>query len=340
MKKILVLLLALLMALAIPTAAFAIVTTAPVYEDMTTVNLNKQFVLTNADTTNLAETFNFKIKPYSVSDAGAGITTANMPMFTPFTGTGVDREYTTSISFALGEATVPGDTNSTTLTLPTYTSVGIYKYIITETAGTTAGVSYDSNPMYLTVTVVEQNGKVRIAALHYGTLTGSKVEYFENEHSAGSIEISKTVSGTLGDTAKYFDVVVTLTGVQGKTYAASYAVTGGSHATNPTTIAIGTPTTFKLKDGETITIANLPYGVTYTVVEADYTGEGYDAAAYNFSDNDKKIDSVKDTVGILNNKGGVPDTGISLDSLPYILLIALAGGGLIFYFARKRKVEE
>lgn len=343
MKKILVVILALLMMLAITGAAYAQEPKAATLVDTETINLSKQFKLTNADTTNVGETFSFKIKPFSVTDAGAGITTANMPMFAGFTGTGVNREYIASIAFTAGEATLLGDSNFVALTLPTYDTVGIYKYIITETAGSTAGVTYDTNPMYLTVTVVQQENPsrlTRLAVLHYGTETGSKTDYFNNDHSAGSIQITKTVSGLFGDKTKYFDVVVTLIAEAGKTYAPSYPVSGGSNSSNPTTIAVGTATTFKLKHGDTITIGNLPYGLTYTVVEDDYTGEDYDAAGYTFSDTGQKIDSANDTVGIVNNKDGTPDTGISLDSLPYILIAVLAGTGMIYLIARKRKLEE
>lgn len=341
MKKILVVLLALLMIFGTSGAVFAQGSNGDSYEDTATINLSKKFKLTNDGTSNMAETFTFKIKPHSVSDAGAGITAANMPMFAGYTGTGIDREAAVNIAFTAGSATAAGATMTASLTLPTYTTVGVYNYLITETAGSTGGVSYDTNPMYLTVTVVQlESGLARIPVLHYGSLTGSKAEYFQNTYSAGSLQISKTVGGIFGDKTKFFDVKVKIIAEAGKTnYAASYGVSGGSHIDNPTSIAVGTETTFKLKHGETITISNLPYGMTYTVVESDYSGDGY-TVGYNFSDSDKKIDSNLDTVGISNTKGGTPDTGVSLDSLPYIVIAVLAGAGLILYLARRRKLEE
>ena len=342
MKKILVVLLALLIIFGISGAVFAEGPNGDSYQDIGTINLSKKFTLTNADTVNMAETFTFKIKPYSVSEAGAGITVANMPMFAGYTGNGADREATVTIDFAAGSATLAGATATAGLTLPTYTTVGIYSYIITETVGSTGGVSYDSNPMYLTVTVVQlESGLARIPVLHYGSPRGSKTEFFENTYSAGSLEISKTVGGIFGDKTKYFEVKVKIIAEPGKTnYAAAYSVSGGSYTGNPTSIAVGSETTFQLKHGETITIANLPYGLTYTVEESDYTGAGYAAAVYNFSDEAKKIDSLRDTVGISNTKGGTPDTGVSLDSLPYIVIAVLAGAGLILYLAGRRKLEE
>lgn len=151
--------------------------------------------------------------------------------------------------------------------------------------------------------------------------------------------MTKNVTGNMGDTSAYFKVTVTLTGENGKTYANSYAVTGGSKTDNPNTIAIGTATEFYLKNGETITIANLPYGVTYTVVEDDYTSVekgGYEEASYTWSDEGKEIDSASDTVTITNNKGTTVDTGIILDSMPYMALLAVAALGMGAVVLRKR----
>ena len=86
---------------------------------------------------------------------------------------------------------------------------------------------------------------------------------------------------------------------------------------------------------------NIPYDVTYTVVEKDYkTTDGYDAADYNFSDIDKKIDSANDTVTITNNKGGTVDTGVILDNAPYILMLAVVAGGAMTLVIKKRREEE
>lgn len=82
--------------------------------------------------------------------------------------------------------------------------------------------------------------------------------------------------------------------------------------------------------------------LTYEVVEADYTSEAngkYDAAKYDFTDTAKKIDSATDTVTITNNKGTGVDTGVVLDSLPYILLIAVALVGVVAFTAKKRTID-
>ena len=147
----------------------------------------------------------------------------------------------------------------------------------------------------------------------------------------------------MGDKEAYFNVKVTLNGEAGKTYLSSYNVTGGSEDSNPTTIKIGEAADFKLKNGDTITISNLPYGVTYTVEEDDYTSAangGYDAANYSFSDANKTIDTAADTVEITNNKGITVDTGINMDSMPYILMLAVVCMGLFGFFFKKRMMRE
>lgn len=340
MKKLLSLALALIMVLTLSVAVAAEDTT---YQDVSSVTIDVTYEATNTGTTSPAETFSFTIANTDVTHAADGVTKDNMP--TP---------EVSAVEFAAGDAgNASTMTKTVTIDLPTYTSVGIYTYTITPTPGTTAGVTYWARPIKLVVTVIEQDGKVRVAAVHTedgydGTAAdGTKSDDITYTYSAGSLSVSKTVAGNLGDRTKYFAITVTLTGEGDKTYAATYPVTGGSKLVNGTddaaeaTIPLDTPTTFYLKHGETFTISNLPYGVTYTVTEADYTSEGYDEENIVYSDNaNKKIDSATDTVTITNTKGTTVDTGVVLDSLPYILLIAVAVVGVVAFTAKKRTTDR
>lgn len=339
MKKVMAAMLAATMALSMGMTAFAEVdneggttpTETPTYKDIEEIDLQKLYKITNDGTVNPAETFYFTIEKVDVTDSQ--YTTDNMPMPSFTKG---EEDTTGEISFTSGEANKDGDTNSAKLYLPRYDKVGIFTYKITETPGNTAGVAYDSKDMYLKVTVIEQDGLVRVAYLHYESANGTKEKWFENEYSAGDLSVSKSVDGIMGDKTKYFKFTITLTGVTGKSYENAYAVEGGSYEANPKTIAIGTPTEFYLKDTDTITIKNLPYNVTYTVTEdsEDYTPE------FTWSDEaNKKIDSPLDTVSVKNTKGGTVDTGINLDNAPYILLLVIAALGMFGFVSKKRSSE-
>lgn len=314
MKKFISILLALMLVMSLGTAAFAEQT----YDDMPSVTITKNYALVGAGTSP-AETFNFTIERTSVTDAADGITKENMPI--PVIG---------SVEFTEGAAADPATSQEITITLPEYSSVGIYTYTIRETAGRNAGVTYYSNDIQLKVTVIEQDGKVRVAAIHTAEEGEIKCNSITNTYSAGTLKVSKEVQGNLGDKSKYFEFKVTLTGEVGKTYAESFAVTGGSYADNPKTATIG-ENTFYLRDGETISIANLPYGVGYTVAETpveDYTTEK--------TGNSGTINAAEQTAKFTNTKNGDIDTGISLDSLPYILMLVVVCAAIVIVSTRKK----
>lgn len=336
MKKLISLALALVLVLSMSTVAFAAEGDEAAYTDMSTVTLTKEYKLTNTDTTSPAETFTFSaLTCTKVEDAGVDVTTSNAPVPT-----------IANVVYATGEAGGDNAKKTITITLPTYTSVGVYTYTFTEVDGGTAGVTYRSDAITLVVTVIEQDGKVRVAAVHTEGDGEAKSGEFNNEYSAGSLSVKKTVTGIMGDQQKEFTVKVTFTAPTGDTVREAITYVDGSETK---TIDAGEGWTgskeveITLKHDETVTFTNIPYGVTYTVVENDYTTEengGYDAASYNFDDSNKKIDSASENVTITNNKGGSVDTGITMDSMPYILLLAVAAMGLFVFFGKKRMMRE
>lgn len=340
MKKLISMLLALLLVMSLSSAAFAANQDA---------YFSKTYKLTNAGTTSPEESFTFRFSNGTVTDAADGTAVPAIPDAT--------------VNFAAGDAaTDAGLAKQVNVSLSgiTWPSVGIYTYDVTEVQGNTAGVTYSNATLKMKVTVAydDQTQTYYTAFVTMSLVdddgdgrTDVKAGAFENTYSAGSLAVTKTVTGNMGDRSKYFAINVTLTGEAGKTYAASYTVTGGTKLVNGTddattsTISIGTPATFYLKHGETFTISNLPYGVTYAVTEENYTAEedgGYDTPAYTYSDagTTKTVDSSSETVGITNNKGAIVDTGISLDSLPYILLLVISLTGAVVFIVKRRSSRE
>lgn len=369
-KKLLSLLLAATMVFSMATTVMAdgegtTPTQTPTYEqngnkykDVNSVEITKIYELTNTGTTSPAEEFSFStLEAVSVENAAETVTVNNMPI--PKIGT---------VSFDKEAATTTGEEKKVIITLPDisenetvadgerytkYPSVGVYTYEFTENDQNTAGVAYYDKTMKLVVTVLQDgdNGKLRIAGVHcegIDAATGTaKTDKFTNTYSAGSLAISKTVTGNLGDRSKYFEVTVEFTAPAGDTVREDINISGSSHTSNQTVVKgvdnyawDQTQTvTLKIKHGETITFSNIPYGVTYRVTENDYTDAGYDAAEYAGTDveNDEwKLDSASETVSITNNKNSKVDTGISVDSLPYIVILAAVVVCLVAFVARKR----
>lgn len=298
------------------------------YADMDSVVIKKNYELANEGTFSPEETFTFAIEPGTVTDASEGIEAAN---YLPNVG---------SVTYAQGEAGSASKTKKIEIQLPEYDSVGVYTYIIHEVAGNSAGVTYYGDAILLRVTVIEQDGKLRIAAVHTedpeSTGEGKKDD-FDNLYSAGELEVHKDVEGIMGNKDKYFKFTVQLTGEEGKTYQDSYAITGGSYDANPDSIEIRpgetTEATFYLKDDDTIHIENLPYGVEYKVSEtpvADYvtTETGTEG----------EVDEAVEQASFTNTKGGTVDAGVVLDSAPYLFtLTGAAGVGLLLTLRRRHQ---
>ena len=310
MKKFVAILLTLMLVLGV-SAAFA----------DTNVTINKVYKLTNDGTTSPAETF-------TLEQFGNGTVTDGDATSAPALGT------ITGADFAAGAATLNGANGTITIARPNYDKVGVYEYTLKEVAGNNAGVGYHAGNIRLVVTVINgANGLEAKAAVHTEDTGAVKSDKIENTYSAGTLNVSKTVTGNLGDKDKYFEFKVTLTGETGKTYGA-YAVTGGSESTNPTSIEIGKEATFKLKHGETIHIANLPYKVGYKVTETAV--DGYTTTSDKA---EGTINSAATEAKFVNTKNGEIDTGVTTESLPYVVLmgfVVLAGAALLL----KRKAHN
>lgn len=320
---------------------------------VSSVTLTKSYKLEVGEMKSPAETFNYTVTAANVTDAASGITKDNMPM-------PAVTNYTTK--YIEGEATVEGTTKNFTINLPEYESVGIYYYTVAETKGNnTLGVTYDEKTVTLKVTVVnnkEGNGFDRYVTVYKNISKDESVKLtegqaaFENTYSAKSLPVAKVVTGNLGDKNKAFKVTVTLTNKTGKSMSSNISYNVGEEIKNiskddwkANTDNTGYTATaeIELKHGQTITFTNLPFGVTYEVVEADYTNNngGYDDAKYEFDNNTKTVNASSQKVTITNNKGRQIDTGINLTTLPYILVFAgvivIAGAAFI---TRRRKYED
>ena len=238
-----------------------------------------------------------------------------------------------------------GDGDATiTVTLPVYDLAGIYSYTINEVDTNKAGVEYLKDTLYLNVTVItnQETSALEVAgiAVHKGKVEGEKIDEFENKYTAGSLKISKTVTGNLGDRTKDFEFTVTFnapkTGDELDVVNAIITVAtpeGQDPLTTPATpVAISDWTdgkatkTFTLKHGQSVTFENIPQGVTYTVEETSVEALGYTTTA---TGDEGTIANAELTAAFTNDKGAIIDTGIELETLPFVLLMGIALVGVM-----------
>lgn len=328
MKKFLAFLLAAMLLLSVGAVAVAD------EEKVVDATIGKVVTITGTDAKMPAETFNFSITNKSVTDAADGVTSENMPKPT-----------IASVTFDEGDTEAE---KTISIKYPTYESVGIYSYTVKETAGNTAGMTYADNEYTLVVYVVNNdNGGVKVAGSKLEGVEGKKHDKFENKYDAGSLAVKKVVAGELGEKGKTFNFTVTFTQPEGKKAKSTISYAVGT-ATKTLTFTEGTATAnISLKDGQTITFTNVPYTVSYNVTEDsaeknEETGKimnGDYVVTYDKCSGTISADTATATATVTNTKGGTIDTGITTDSLPYVMLLGfviLAGAALII----KRRVAH
>ena len=295
-----------------------------------------------------ANTPTFTVTEVNVTNCTTGTTFPKKPTEehekTPANG------YLTVTSAAFAE----GDTSADlTITVPAYTAVGQYNYTFKELDGNIAGVQYDTTTAYsLHVTVINDKGTLKIGglALRKGAAT-NKIDVVDNEYDAGSLIVSKTVTGTLGDYDKDFTFTYTFTAPAGDSIGSTVSWTktknDGTTATgtiassawtkSTTTAPYSYSTTFTLKHNENIRFDNLPAGVTYTVVEDDYSSENYTTTPNTRTYSGTVAKQGEPSHTFTNTNTATVDTGITLETLPYVLMMALAMMGLVALKLRKRE---
>ena len=117
------------------------------------------------------------------------------------------------------------------------------------------------------------------------------------------------------------------------------------------TLTDGKTHTFKLKDKENMKFTELPVGTTIKVTEAakaNYKGsavvtlngveKSITATKYNEAlTADGKLGQKKNIADVTNRFNNVPTTGIIMNTLPYVLMVALCAVALFGFVAFKRK---
>ena len=153
-----------------------------------------------------------------------------------------------------------------------------YTYQIEEVDTAFDGVTYDKTKYTVTVTLEDDGqGHLTPKAEISGGEDGSIV--LKNELARRDLTISKTTAGNAVLSGDAFTVKIGLSRDDIVPVDGDYPMDGA--AETKLTVKNG-EATLKIRDGQTVTIKDIPVGTTYTVEETDERAQGYniDASAY------------------------------------------------------------
>lgn len=175
------------------------------------------------------------------------------------------------------------------------------------------------------------------------TISADTTFYAKYVPASANLTVTKTVTGKLGDTNKAFTFqILDASGNPVTLTTGNYEFSN----TNGALLNDGTNGKFTLKDGASITFKNLPSG-EYKIVEEDYTGEKYETSYV--VDSGTSTDGQEATVTIgtdakqinfTNHRTLEPDLGVLLDTLPYLVILAVVAGGVALLMLRKHRKED
>lgn len=155
-----------------------------------------------------------------------------------------------------------------------------------------------------------------------------------------TVNIKKIVTGNMGDKSKAFHFKVSV--VNGNiNLPFNIGATQYSGSADIT-----------LSDNQTTMVTKVPVGTTVTITENDYSGSRY-TTSYTIGGSDSTIGNTAEISNIqqlnedentahevtfTNNKDAIPDTGLDLNTTPYILALGIvaAGAGVLLFRRRKR----
>lgn len=175
-------------------------------------------------------------------------------------------------------------------------------------------------------------------------------EYLEK---IASLVIDKTVAGDYGDKTKEFLFKLMLTSSPTsnvKKYTATI-YTRGEATGKKVTFTVGESKEFKLADNQMLIFEDLPAGTTYKISEntlANYTTTTQVIQNGEESSSGSVVTDIlvgeKDNYTRYTNTfkdNTVTPTGIIINNLPFIIMIVLAGAGILFFvISRRRKYDR
>lgn len=379
MKKIVAMMLALILVLAVSATAMA--TTAP----------TNNFEPTTASTSPV--TINGFEKKYTVAGASEATAATVYPQenltFTsaadnanPDGGTAnlTEVKFTTATTMQDSTKNSVGD-YVLSFKHPAYTLPGLYHFELTEDDLKTQGVTYDTDKVYISVLVIVGEGnQLEVGGIGVtmkeDETTGQnqsedndkkakKDDVIDNKLDLGKLTVSKNVTGNMGDSKAFFTITVKLKTETDMYVRNKIVITATENeSTTDTAVIDGTAEAWTgeqtveltIKNGGSVVFEDIPAGVTYTVEEdakhiaaadKDVNGsgdptetdgaKGYHVTYANATGTIAKAETKEATV--TNRKEVTIDTGVSIQTVPYVMILAVAMAGAAMMIIRRRKED-
>lgn len=221
--------------------------------------------------------------------------------------------------------TVNGN-SSATVTLSPITP-GTYRAV--EVEESRGNLTKDGKTMYITVT---DSGEVTYGATPGATSqTLTVTNAYTATAPAYDLTIKKTVSGNMYSDTKQFAFTVSYTDKDGNSQTATLNLAKD-----------GQGTVSDIKVGTTVTVVENPEGYDYSFTSISPTTNTSDV-----NDEEKGTKGIsftmpaQDTTVVFNNENNANiDTGVILDALPYVLILAIVAGGVVLMLLRRRRSYE
>ncbi|MBQ6610659.1 MAG: hypothetical protein IJH70_09490 [Oscillospiraceae bacterium] len=251
-----------------------------------------------------------------------------------------------NMMLSFGTPTVSGSVMTVPFVFPDgYSVIGEYRYSIRQNAGKIMGVTYDDVPFVFCVLVgYSDDGSIGVVASGAGSDgngEGKKIG-FENIYRTGTLNVTNTVEGNIGDRDKDFAITVTFSIPEESSIESpiTYSVPG---VDSPQTIAVDawqtsgsnktTSVTIHLKSSQSATFSNVPAGVSYTLMPTQ--AEGY-TQTVSPGPGTIAADSSA-SAGVTNTMNGTLNAGIVYRTTAYVIVFAFAVIGLLALLLGKRR---
>lgn len=240
-----------------------------------------------------------------------------------------------------------------------FTNTGVYEYMINERQESFGGVTYADNKYTLRVYVANKTD----GGFYIQTITAESEEgkeeniLFTNTYKKDAkLEITKNVTGDMADKKKDFEFEIKF--VRSGTEDSSVTSYTGKIGEEDVICEIGQAARFKLHDGQSLVFDHIPAGTRYTVTEIeqedgytpsvkvvengteikDVTGtDGTDLTSVKDGETNNLIGENENNVVFTNAYKDVPRTGMIIERLPFILMIAVAFAGIVTLTFGRRK---